>query len=106
VAQALGLRYDARALVSVPSPETGFSVRMLADLSRELGLGLVPVFRENDDELVVPSVVHWMENHYAAIIERVLDEGGYVYKVIDPTFGDARFLTAQKPSILGPAGCS
>jgi hypothetical protein len=41
VAQTLGLPYDTRALVSVPSPESGFSVKMLADLSSELGLGMV-----------------------------------------------------------------
>jgi hypothetical protein len=34
VARTLGLDYDGRALVSVPSPETGFSVRMLVELSR------------------------------------------------------------------------
>src|SRR5437867_3770264 len=56
VAQALGLKFDARALVSVPSPSSGFSMKALADLSTQLGLGLVPVARGTDTKLVVPSV--------------------------------------------------
>jgi RHS repeat-associated protein len=96
VARTLGFRYDARALVSLPSPDTGFSVKVLADLANELKLGLEPVLREAGEELVVPSVVHWSENHYAAIVDMVQDETGtYVYKVIDPTFGNPRFLTVE-----------
>ena len=85
IGQTLGLQFDARALVSVPSPSSGFSMKALADLSTQLGLGLVPVSRGTDTKLVVPSVIHWEQEHYAAIVAQI----GQYYKVVDPTFGNA-----------------
>src|SRR2546426_9190763 len=62
VARELHRRYDARSLLRVPSPATGFSMKALADISSQLGLGLVAVTRTEAAELVVPSVVHWRQN--------------------------------------------
>ena len=72
------------ALGRIPSPATGFTLKQLADLGGEHGLGIVPVYWENTPQLVVPSVIHWKENHYAAIVER---HGGW-FKVADPTFDE------------------
>jgi len=91
VAKNLRLQYDPRAVLKVPSPTNGFSMKALADLSRQLGLGLVPVVRGTDTKLVVPSLVHWQQNHYGAIVSRL----GNLYKVVDPTFGQPRRLTAD-----------
>src|SRR5439155_14586305 len=91
VAQALNLSYDAAALGSVPSPASGISVQALADLSGALNLGLVPVFRPAGGQLVVPSVVHWRQDHYAAIVAQV----GNTFKVVDPTFGSPVYLSAE-----------
>jgi len=90
VGQRLGLAYDQRALLSVQSPPEGLSLKALADLARDFGLGLVPVARLAGQELVVPSVVHWRENHYGAIIGRA----GDLFEVVDTTFAHRRFLTA------------
>ena len=91
VAREMRLQYDARALLSTPSPATGFSLETLVRLSDQLQLGLVPVARITGEELPVPSVVHWRQNHYAAIVSR---QGGF-YSVVDPTFGYPRLMTAE-----------
>ncbi len=68
VAKTLRLQYDPRVLLKVPSPTNGFSMKALADLSAQLGLGIVAVTRGTDTKLVVPSLVHWEQNHYGAIV--------------------------------------
>jgi RHS repeat-associated protein len=91
VARELGLKYDGAALINTPSPATGFSLATLLELSVRFGLGLFPVARTAGGELPVPSVVHWQQNHYAAIIAR----RGNLYKVVDPTFGHPRYMSAE-----------
>jgi RHS repeat-associated protein len=90
VGRALALpNVDLRMVMETPSPESGFSLSMLGALSAGAGLPLVPLLRPvGDERLVVPSVVHWRQNHYAALLEA--DEE-HVY-VVDPTFGDGRWL--------------
>ena len=78
-------------LVSVPSPTNGFSVAQLLTLAGQRGLGLVAVRRPWGTQLVVPAVVHWQQNHYAAILEQ--KDG--LYRVSDPTFGTVAWLTAD-----------
>ena len=73
------------------SPESGFSMAELVRLSESNHLGLVAVERPSGTELVSPSVVHWKENHYAAIVEQKNDK----YLVEDPTFQMKRWLTAD-----------
>jgi hypothetical protein len=86
-----GTNYSARALLREPSPATGFSLQALADLSQRLNLRLAAVNRGVDQSIPVPSVIHWSQNHYAAIVENV----GEVYKVVDPTFGSPIYLSAD-----------
>ncbi|HTV42180.1 MAG TPA: RHS repeat-associated core domain-containing protein [Candidatus Sulfotelmatobacter sp.] len=79
------------SLVEVPSPTNGFSMAALLDLAKKYGLNLVAVRRTAGQDLIVPSVVHWRQNHYAAI----LDKDGDNYLVSDPTFGSEKWLTAD-----------
>ena len=78
-------------LVEIPSPVDGFSLAALADLTKEYGLGLVAVRRTQGQDLIVPSVIHWRQNHYAAILQR--QDGNYL--VNDPTFGKPRWMQAD-----------
>lgn len=77
-------------LIRQKSPETGFSLASLEALAVSNHLGLMAVERTSGTNLVTPSVVHWKEDHYAAIIKQ--KEG--MYEVIDPTFQLDRWLTA------------
>lgn len=63
------------------SPREGFSVQALEQISDELKMGFVPVFWNDKPGIVVPSVVHWKANHYAAIVA----QHGSWYTVLDPT---------------------
>ena len=89
VGRALHRAYNRSALLGIPSPATGFSMDVLATLSSQLQLGLVGVVRPVGGPLVVPSVVHWRQNHYAAIVE----QRGRFYCVVDPTFEQPRWMT-------------
>jgi YD repeat-containing protein len=80
-----------QSLVEVPSPTNGFSMAGLADLAKQYGLNLVAVRRTAGQDLIVPSVVHWRQNHYAAILQKQ-DDG---YLVSDPTFGSEKVLPAE-----------
>jgi RHS repeat-associated protein len=73
------------------SPEAGFSMAELQNLSDSNHLGLIAVERTTGSELVTPSVVHWKENHYAAIVKKQ----GDLYEVVDPTFKFNQWLTAS-----------
>jgi RHS repeat-associated protein len=78
-------------LVDEQSPPTGFTMAALATISERLQLGLVPARRIQGSEIPVPSVVHWKQDHYAAIVERRDD----LYHVVDPTFGGGKWMTAE-----------
>ena len=82
---------ELEQLPDIPSPTNGFSMAALADMAGRYGLNLVAARRTQGQDLIVPSVVHWRQNHYAAILERQ----GDLYRVNDPTFGQARFMPAE-----------
>lgn len=73
------------------SPEGGFSVAELVAFAAEGKVEVEAVRRNSGTDLPVPSVVHWQQNHYAAIV-RVTNG---LYQVIDPTFGRSRWLRAE-----------
>jgi RHS repeat-associated protein len=80
---------DLSRVKNAPAPGTGFSLAELHNLATDAGLPVVPLRRpDGDDRLMVPSAVHWRQNHYAALVE-VRDD--YIL-VDDPTFGDPRWL--------------
>lgn len=64
----------------------------LAHFALSYGIGLVAVNREMSSDLVVPSVVHWQLNHYAAIVRQ---RGDY-YEVVDPSTGAPMWLTEEE----------
>jgi RHS repeat-associated protein len=77
-----------RELMELNSPAVGFSLDELQTLAQRHGLGLRAAKRERGGDIVVPSVVHWRENHYAAITEDYEEE----VRVVDPTFGQSQAL--------------
>jgi RHS repeat-associated protein len=85
-------KFPYATLRDTPSPKDGFSVDDLSSLADKYELGLKAVIRIKGDEVVVPSVLHWRENHFAAII----GERGSGYVVIDPTFTPARKLITRE----------
>ena len=72
------------------SPPTGFSMADLVKLSDANHLNIIAVERESGEDLIVPSVVHWKQNHYAAIVAR----NGDSYEIVDPTFRIKKWLNA------------
>ena len=78
-------------IVRLPSPESGFSMAGLVEIAASNSLDLVAVERPSGGELVAPSVVHWKENHYAAIVQKK----GDTFRVVDPTFRLSRWLSAD-----------
>ena len=75
--------YDGLALLRFRSPVTGFTLTRLAELARLHGAGLVAARWGQEKTLIVPSVVHWKAQHYAAILEQ--KNGSYL--VLDSVFG-------------------
>jgi hypothetical protein len=69
-------------LSEIPSPESGFTLAELAAFSAEFKIGVGPAFREEGADFVIPSVVHWRQNHYAAV---VAEQDG-MFLIEDPTF--------------------
>lgn len=94
--KAVGLRLqpENRGLENLPevaSPTNGFSMASLVDMAKQYGLNMVAVRRSQGQDLIVPSVVHWRQNHYAAILE----QQGDLYLVNDPTFGGQKWMPAD-----------
>ena len=94
--KAVGQRLEptSRALedlVDVPSPTNGFTVGALSAMADRHGLNLRAVRRTSSQELIVPSIVHWRQNHYAAIV----DQTNSLFLVDDPTFGRPKWMAAE-----------
>jgi RHS repeat-associated protein len=94
------------SLLGLDSPVGGFSAAALVREAQGVGLGLRAAWRESGVGVVVPSVVHWGDDHYAALT--ALD--GDRVQVVDPTFLMRTWLeveeVAQEASgvFLVPAG--
>ena len=72
------------------SPTNGFSLDQVAQLSRDLGMNFQMAFRSQGAPFVVPAVVHWKSDHYAAIVDRDGDR----FLVQDNTFHSSLWMTA------------
>jgi RHS repeat-associated protein len=70
----------------------GYSLTQLAQLADKTKLKYTIIHREAGQPIPVPSVLHWKNNHYAAIIGQV---DGY-YTVQDPTFLNSGMAVTQK----------
>src|SRR5437867_6931855 len=89
------LRPNDRNIVAIRiGPDTGEALSMdeLVRLSESFQLGLVAMERISGDELPVPSVAHWGNNHFVAILER----DGSNYRIFNPALGNARWLPAKQ----------
>ena len=82
---------DFKTVAALGSPETGFSLASLEGFARKNDIPLRAAARTLGDFIPVPAVVHWSQNHYAAILNRQ----GDFYTVADPTFGSVQYLTAD-----------
>ncbi|HAM72777.1 MAG TPA: hypothetical protein DCM86_14135, partial [Verrucomicrobiales bacterium] len=82
---------DYKPIAAIGSPFEGFSLASLETVARQQGLPLRAAARTMGDVIPVPAVVHWAQNHYAAIVNQ---QGDY-FTVVDPTFGGVQYLTAD-----------
>ena len=73
------------------SPQQGFSLCQVAELSHQLGLDFQMAFRDRGAEFVIPSVIHLKLNHFAAIIRCEGDR----YLLQDPTFKNDVWVTGK-----------
>jgi hypothetical protein len=90
VGQVLGAApRDIKAVIALRSPVTGFSMERLVGIAQNAGIDLVPVTSRGSNNIVVPSVVHWKGDHFAAIVE---ERKGF-YKVVDPGLGRPKWMT-------------
>jgi RHS repeat-associated protein len=79
------------AIFESVSTQKGLSLSQVAELSKKIGLNYQMAFRENGGDFIVPSVLHWKVDHYAAIIRREGDR----YLLQDPTFRNDVWATSQ-----------
>ena len=66
------------------SPTNGFSAEQLVEAAERLGLDWVAAQRPHRGTIASPAVIHWKQDHYAAIVGH---KNGYCL-VVDPTFGE------------------
>ena len=92
--EQMGRAMTGRSFGSIgglPSPFGGFDMASLKRFGIEQGLPITVAFRRADDaEIVVPSVVHWAQEHYSAIVAQ--ENGRYLVR--DATFMGSRWMTA------------
>jgi hypothetical protein len=69
-------------ILQIPSSEFGFTLAELALFSEQHGVKMAAAFREPGSDFLIPSVVHWNQNHYAALATHA----GGLFLVEDPTF--------------------
>jgi RHS repeat-associated protein len=78
-------------LLDCKSGTNGFALNQVADISRKLRMNYQMAYRERGAPLIVPSVVHWKIDHYAALIERRNDR----ILVQDYTFAASLWVSEQ-----------
>lgn len=76
------------AIDATASTAQGTSFTQLLGLGRQIGMPLRAVRRRPGSGFVVPSVIHWRLDHFAAIVATETSRGGErIYVIQDPTFG-------------------
>ncbi len=79
------------SIALLPSSLQGFTLAQLQEIATRHQLPLRAAFRVEGEALALPCVVHWKQNHFAAILR----EQGDKVKVADPTFGDDSSLKPE-----------
>ena len=92
VGNLLTTNHIGRRFADIPSPTTGFSLSNLSEFASNADLPLTCVRRTNSTVILVPSVIHWKQNHFAAITR----QHGDLFYVTDPTFEYPLWLTADQ----------
>ncbi|HKP94297.1 MAG TPA: RHS repeat-associated core domain-containing protein [Fibrobacteria bacterium] len=77
------------AIYESRSTKKGISLSEVAKLSENIHLDLQMAKREPGAEMLVPSVVHWKVDHYAALLRRQ----GNLFLIRDPTFGEDLWIS-------------
>jgi RHS repeat-associated protein len=73
------------------STQRGCSLHQVAELSQRLGLDYQMAFRHRGAEFVMPAVVHFTVDHFAAVVRREDDH----YLLEDPTFATDAWVTSR-----------
>jgi RHS repeat-associated protein len=73
------------------STTNGFSLQQLHELSKELGLKMLPAKRNPEAPILAPAVIHWKVGHYAALLKA---QGGK-FLIEDPTFGPELWIDQE-----------
>ncbi len=76
-------------VLEAQSTDHGTSLKQVYELSKELGLKYQMAKRKPGSKILVPCVVNWKANHYAALVSE--DKGRFLSS--DPTFGGNIFVT-------------
>lgn len=76
-----------------PSTRQGTTLAQLKAWSDHEKMDMVAVKRDLEkEEIPVDAVLHWRVNHFAAVLDRRDMNGQRYYKLIDPTFGEGRWI--------------
>jgi RHS repeat-associated protein len=78
-----------RILDEYRSGPHGVTLAEVGRLAQQLNLPYKLAYRESNQAIPVPSIVHWKVNHFAAVIEEVNGR----YHIKDPTFGTDLWVT-------------
>ena len=65
------------------STTNGIPLSAVRSLARDLGLNYVTASRKPGADIILPALIHWRQDHYAAVIKKEND----LYLIQDPTFG-------------------
>lgn len=97
----LSFQHSSRArdplFVSTQSPQKGFSLDQVLQLSQALGMNLQAARRAPGARVILPSVVHWKLDHYAALLEA---RNGMI-RSVDPTFQNDTWLSEKALDVEG-----
>jgi RHS repeat-associated protein len=76
-------------ILEAKSTEHGTSLKQVYEIAKELGMDYQMAKRAPGSEVIIPSLVNWKANHFAALIRE--DHGRF--QSSDPTFGDDILVT-------------
>jgi RHS repeat-associated protein len=91
------LRYQHSKLADSPiikeaqSTKDGYSLDKVWEMSESLGMDMQIAKRGPGAKVIVPAVVNWKLNHYAALVE----EKNGLFHSIDPTFGNETWVSEK-----------
>lgn len=88
----LGLPADNR-IAQARGANTGFSLEMLAQLAAGTNTPLVPA-RLTGGQFPVPSIVHYRQEHFAAVTGRKIENGVEYYLIENPLFEGLSWVSA------------